>query len=101
MIYNIVILALIKMMILAPPPTRPVREYKPSRWQLVLMASGKIIDPIPPPSPEVFTVAALDIGAITKLAEIELGSVDHTSRYHQKSATPKRWQPGEGFGNTR
>jgi hypothetical protein len=65
------------------------------------MASGKIIDPIPPPSLEVFTVVVLDIEAITKLAEIELGFVDHTSRHHQKSATPKRWQPGEGFGNTR
>jgi len=83
-------LLLYDMLILAPPPTRPVREYKPSRWQLVPMASGKIIDPIPPPSPEVFTVAALDIGAIIKLAEIELGYIDDTSRHHQKSATPKR-----------
>ena len=89
------------MLILAPPPIRPVRQYKPLLWQLVPMTSGKRIDPTLPPSPEVFTVAVLDIDAITKLAEIELGFVDHTSRHHQKSATPKRWQPGEGFGNTR
>jgi hypothetical protein len=83
-------LLLYDMLILAPPPIRRVSDCNNPRWKIVPMASGKIIDPTLPPSPEVFTIAALDIGAIIKLAEIELGYIDDTSRHHQKSATPKR-----------
>ena len=81
-------------------PTRPVQVCSRSRWRIVPTSSGaRIIEPIFPL--EEVAITPLDVGAIIRLAEIELGLVDNVNTTHKKSATPKRWQPGEGFGNTR